>query len=419
MRGVSHFNTQREFLSQWPQARQGSAHPQTKVPAVQQPSSHNFLARPLRLMSRAWHWPVKKPSKVHSSFLELTPEQLKLAGLDPTDAAPSLRNLAQQCSDPRAWLALQQDKHLLLDAQQNFIMYARTPEYQIGLRGPLGRPAMRPEHRDALLQEFLQRAAASHKHAVFYQSDEATLAAVNRLSTKPFYAYKLGEEAIIDLSHFSLAGAAFAGLRQNIRKAERLGLHFEFCPSADAAQIAQCAAVSEQWLARRGASEKRFSLGRFHAPALLGLPLALIYADRELVAFANVLQSRDRSLLAVDLMRHIDSTPRGTMDLLFARLLAWGQTSGYQEFSFGMAPLKDVGADSVAHSGSWLKIAAVVAAKAERFYNFRGVREYKEKWQPSWRPRYFLVPARRHALPALIACAVEIAGGLRAVVRRR
>ena len=77
MRGVSHFNTHGELLSQWPQARQGSAHPQTKVPAMQQHSSHNFLARPLRLISRAWHWPVKKPSKVRGSFLELTPEQQK------------------------------------------------------------------------------------------------------------------------------------------------------------------------------------------------------------------------------------------------------------------------------------------------------------------------------------------------------
>ncbi len=387
---------------------------------MQQHASHNILLRPLRLISRALHWPIQaqKSHKITCNFLELTPDELKLARVEPANGVPSLRDLVQQSSDPRAWLALQQDKHLLIDAHQNFIMHARTPEYQIGLRGPVGTPAMRQEHRDALLTEFFARAAAKHKHAVFYQSDEATLFAVNQLSAKPFFAYKLGEEAIIDLSHFSLAGPSFAGLRQNIRKAERSGLHFEFCPSADAAQIAQCAAVSAQWLARRGASEKRFSLGRFHAPALLGLPLALIYADAELVAFANVLQSADRNLLAIDLMRHIDSAPRGTMDLLFARLLEWGKASGYQEFSFGMAPLKDVRADAVAHSGSWLKIAAMVVAKAERFYNFRGVREYKEKWQPSWRPRYLLVPARRHALPALIACAVEIAGGVRAVVRR-
>ena len=385
-------------------------------------SPHKILARPLRFINRALHLPADKqqPNKINvNSFLELTPDQLKRQQCTLTGASQSVRTLVQESSDPRAWLALQQDKHLLIDTHQNFIMHARTAEYGICLRGPVGMPTMRPEHRDALLKEFLVLTAASHKHAVLYQSDEATLAALNRVSSKPFFAYKLGEEAIIDLSHFSLAGPSFAGLRQNIRKAERSGLHFEFCPSAGAAQIAECAAVSAQWLAKRGASEKRFSLGRFHAPALLGLPLALIYADSKLVAFANVLQSSDRILLAVDLMRHSDSAPRGCMDLLFARLLEWGKASGYQEFSFGMAPLKDVRADAVAHSGSWLKIANVVAAKAERFYNFRGVREYKEKWQPSWRPRYLLVPARRHALPALIACAVEIAGGVRAVVRRR
>ena len=386
---------------------------------MQLQTSHKFLTRPLRLMARAVHWPQKAHASQTLSapnFIELTPAELKQAS---GEAAQSVCTMVQKSSDPRAWLALQQDKHVLIDAHQNFIMHARTPEYGICLRGPVGTPAMRPEHRDTLLAEFLARSAASDKHAVFYQADEETLAAVNRVSAKPFFAYKLGEEAIIDLCHYSLAGPDFAGLRQNIRKAERSGLHFEFCPSADAAQIARCAAISKQWLARRGASEKRFSLGRFQECALLGLPLALIYSDTELVAFANILQSADRSLLAIDLMRSIDSAPRGTMDLLFARVLDWGKTSGYQEFSFGMAPLKDVCADAVAHSGQWLKIAAFVSAKAERFYNFRGVREYKEKWQPHWRPRYLLVPARRHALPALIACAVEIAGGVRAVVRRK
>ena len=382
-------------------------------------TSHNFLMRPLRVIGRAVHWPQKtsEPQTLSApNFIELTPAELKHTS---GEAAQSVGTMVQKSSDPRAWLALQQDKHLLIDTHQNFVMHARTPEYGICLRGPIGTPAMRVEHRDRLLAEFLARSAAADKHVVFYQADEETLAAVNRVSAKPFFAYKLGEEAIIDLCHYTLAGPNFAGLRQNIRKAERSGLHFELCPSADAAQIAQCAAVSEQWLARRGASEKRFSLGRFQECALLGLPLALIYSDTELVAFANILQSADRRLLAIDLMRSLDSAPRGTMDLLFARLLEWGKTSGYEEFSFGMAPLKDVCADAVAHSGQWLKIAAFVSARAERFYNFRGVREYKEKWQPSWRPRYLLVPARRHALPALIACAVEIAGGVRAVVRRK
>ncbi len=394
---------------------------------MQLQASHKILARPLRLIKRVLHWPqsARVTHNLPNSFLELSPEALKQETLEPNprlraiEPNPRLRAIVQTSSDPRAWLALQQDKHLLIDAQQNFIMHAHTPEYAICLRGPIGTPGMRPEHRDALLAEFLVRSAARHKRVVFYQADEATLSAVNRVSAKRFFAYKLGEEAIIDLNHFSLVGPSFAGLRQSIRKAERSGLHFEFCPSADTALIAQCATVSAQWLARRGASEKRFSLGRFQPAALLGLPLALIYSDTELVAFANVLQSADRSLLTIDLMRSIDSAPGGAMDLLFARLLEWGKTSGYQEFSFGMAPLKDVCADAVAHSGQWLKIAAVISAKAERFYNFRGVRRYKEKWQPIWRPRYLLVPARCHALPALIACALEIAGGVRAVVRRK
>jgi phosphatidylglycerol lysyltransferase len=356
--------------------------------------------------------PLLKPTRAFwASKQVLSP----LEKLTPDTPIATLKTWAEQCTDPRASLLLQQDKYACGDAHGNFLMFAKTLNYQIGLRGVMGKAGARIELQSLLLMRFLQQGKKSLRYSVFYQADSTLLAQIQALGFN-YDAYKLGEEAILDLAHFSLQGAAFANLRQNIRKAIASGLHFELCPSATAETVAQCHAISDQWLQTRKAKEKCFSIARFKADALIGSKLAMIYQGDRLVAFASIETAADQSLLSVDLMRHTNDSPRGTMDLLFARLIEWGQTQGFQEFSLGMSPLKDIQADAIAHDGHWVQFADAIAKHGERFYNFKGVRTFKEKWQPEWRPRYLLVPSRRHALPALLACAVEIAGGHRGLL---
>ena len=45
-----------------------------------------------------------------------------------------------------------------------------------------------------------------------------------------------------------------------------------------------------------------------------------------------------REELSIDLMRHTDEAA-GAMDFLFAEMMLWGASQGYQRFSLGMAPL--------------------------------------------------------------------------------
>jgi phosphatidylglycerol lysyltransferase len=54
----------------------------------------------------------------------------------------------------------------------------------------------------------------------------------------------------------------------------------------------------------------------------------------------------------------------------------------------------------------------------EPFYNFRGLRQYKEKFRPEWRPR-FLASAGGFALPGAVASVTAlVSGGLDGVVRK-
>ena len=66
----------------------------------------------------------------------------------------------------------------------------------------------------------------------------------------------------------------------------------------------------------------------------------------------------------------------------------------------------------------WNRFGAMVFGRGERFYNFRGLHQYKEKFGPEWEPRYLAVSGGIGLPVALTNVASLISGGLTGVVRR-
>ena len=115
-------------------------------------------------------------------------------------------------------------------------------------------------------------------------------------------------------------------------------------------------------------------------------------------------------------MRYDDSAPPGVMDYLFLQLMQYGKDRGYRWFNLGMAPLSGVEARS--RTQLWNRAAALAFQHGENFYNFQGLRQYKEKFHPIWEPRYLAIP-RGLALPVILTnIASLIGGGVRGVVAK-
>ncbi len=98
----------------------------------------------------------------------------------------------------------------------------------------------------------------------------------------------------------------------------------------------------------------------------------------QLVAFANIWTTGNKHELSVDLMRHDGAAPRSVMDFLMIELMSWGQAQGFQWFNLGMAPLS--GLADREFSPTWNRVGAFVYRHGEHFYNFEGLRAYKQKF---------------------------------------
>jgi phosphatidylglycerol lysyltransferase len=228
---------------------------------------------------------------------------------------------------------------------------------------------------------------------------------------------KLGEEAHVPLATFSLDGGSRRGLRRTLHDVERSGTTFEIVtPERIPALLPALEAVSDAWLASKRTREKGFSLGFFDAEYLRNTPIALAWCGGEIVAFANVWTSEAKHTVSVDLMRFSEQAPRGVMEYLFVKLMLWARDEGYREFDLGMAPLS--GFERRALAPAWQRLGALVYRHGEHFYHFRGLRQYKEKFDPEWEPRYLAAPGGL-AIPRILANVTGlVSGGLVGVVRK-
>jgi phosphatidylglycerol lysyltransferase len=318
--------------------------------------------------------------------------------------------LVAGAEDTTANLALLGDKNLLFNAERTaFIMYQVSGHSWVAMGDPVG-PAAACEN---LAWEFLENCDVMAVSPVFYQVKPQSLPLYIDLGLN---LSKLGEEARVPLDEFSLEGPARADLRQAHRRANRDGAEFEIVARGGIGPILpELRAVSDAWLAEKNTAEKRFSLGFFDERYLLNFDCGVVRRAGAVVAFANIWRGGSDEL-SVDLMRYNGDAPKGVIDYLLIECMLWGKREGYHWFNLGMAPL--AGLEEHALAPTWHKLGRMVQRYGEIFYPFEGLRKYKEKFQPVWRPRYLAAPDGLAMAGALLDVTALISGGVGKVLRK-
>ena len=343
-----------------------------------------------------------------STLLRPAPGEPEPPGPDDLDRA---RPIIERSPESSSHLALVGDKPLLFSPSgEAFLMYAVQGRSWVAMGDPVGPDDQATE----LAWRFRELSDAHHGWTCFYQVGPDALPRYLDLGLS---LLKLGEEAIVPLGDFALDGGERRGLRQAYHRAERDGLTFEVLPAAAVPGVLPALRdVSDAWLAQKKVREKGFSLGWFQPGYLAEGPVAVARLHGRIVAFANLWTSAAKVELSIDLMRFAPDVPRSAMEFLFVSLFVWGRAEGYARFNLGMAPFS--GFEERALAPAWTRLGALLYRFGEDFYNFQGLRQFKEKFAPEWRPRYLAAPGGLR-LPFILTDIAGLVGrGLKGVVAR-
>ncbi|MCX6835955.1 MAG: bifunctional lysylphosphatidylglycerol flippase/synthetase MprF, partial [candidate division Zixibacteria bacterium] len=302
------------------------------------------------------------------------------------------------------------DKMVLTNTNKDaFIMYGREGRSWVAMGDPIGSENSAQE----MVWQFHELADRHGGWTVFYQV---------RPEMVPIYLeiglslLKLGEEARVNLTDFSLEGSASKPLRHWHRRPESEGCTFRIVPVAEVEPIlSELKVISDAWLELKNTREKRFSLGFFNEPYLLRRPVALVEREGRKVGFANLWLGAEKEEISFDLMRHSPDAPSGVMDFLIIELILWGKQQGYRWLDLGMAPLS--GLEKRQAAPLWNQLAGLIYRHGEHFYNFQGLRQYKEKFRPVWEPRYMASPGGMAQYRILADVSSLVGGGISSAAR--
>lgn len=354
---------------------------------------------------------------IFTTYLALQPSGRRRAET-PSEALDHAARIIAGQGDPMACLALSGDKELRFARDgAAFVMFARRRKSWIALGDPVGDGRGDPGRTPAagladLGWDFVEAAQQANCRPVFYEISDRHLPLMIEMGLA---AHKVGEEAVVRLADFSLAGSRFKSMRAAHNKARREGLAMRLMlPPHSPALIAELHAISEAWLGDKVGHEKRFSVGRFDPAYLDHFPLAVVRRDGQALAFASLMAPGAGRRVAIDLMRYRPGDASGIMEFLFVALIEHYKAQGAEEFSLGMAPLSGLSERRTARL--WSRFGALMFRHGGAFYNFEGLRAFKAKFAPEWRARYIALPMGVSPMVAMADVALLISGGPRGLL---
>ena len=329
----------------------------------------------------------------------------------PEDLDKKMRKCIENSNDTNGYFALLGDKQLIFEPDgESFIMFGRSGRSLISMGDPVGKE----DSFGDCIWTFYNYCKEQHMETVFYEIKKEFLDYYLDIGLS---FLKIGECARVDLSTFTLEGGKASKLRYSYNKFTKDGFTFEIVEKEKVPSvISELKEISDEWLKAKSTKEKGFSLGKFSEDYLSNFPVGVIKKDNKIYAFSNLLETENKEEITLDLMRYRNEAPNGTMDFCFICLLLYGKSQGFKKFNLGMAPLSGIESNS---ASIWNKIENVIFTHGEHFYNFKGLRAFKEKFNPEWEPRYIAYSGPFNLPRVLKDITLLISGGIKGLVSKK
>jgi phosphatidylglycerol lysyltransferase len=285
------------------------------------------------------------------------------------------------------------------DDLESFIAYKTALGVAIALGDPSG-----PESSFAsLIADFVDFAHERGWQVAFLQTTPRYLPLFEEASLK---SVKVGEDGIVDIEQYMSKTINKKTFKSVVRKFDKDGytLQKNVPPLAETI-VDEAEAISNQWLALPGRRERGFSLGQFNRAELQENDLYIMRdKEKNAIAFVNQIRSYSPGEATIDMMRHKENAPSGAMDYVFAKLITELHNQGYQYFSLGLAALSGVGESATDTLEE--KALHQVYEHLNRFFSYKGLRAYKDKFDPRWDERFLIYEG---GVPGLVKTGLAIA----------
>jgi lysylphosphatidylglycerol synthetase-like protein (DUF2156 family)/pimeloyl-ACP methyl ester carboxylesterase len=347
-------------------------------------------------------------------IMVLRPVIVRRRAHTPADFENVKRLVETYSDDPMAVFALLPDKHYYFEEGiDGVVAYALWWNVAVVLADPI----CRPDCREKLVHGFIRHCRSCDWKPVFYCSHYSNREIYECIG---FQLIRIAEEARRQLADFKLDGARFQNLRTARNKARKNGLVFSWYGGEgfqpDAQLEHQLLELSREWLARKCGGELGFDLSSFDLQAIRQKGVAVVrLPDGRLEAFATWHAYAHGRGRCVDLMRS-HAQARDVMDFLILEAIQSFRDQGVEEICFGGAPLANT-SDPSEHS-MYDRSIRFVFENLERFYGYKRLFFFKQKYQPSWSARYLAYPCGTSLLLVGMAVAgVHLTHGFRSLFR--
>jgi len=313
----------------------------------------------------------------------------------------AFRNWAR-CS--LASFAVEGDKHhLLVAGGRGLVAYA----VRGGVALAAGDPLCSKTELAESVHAYLEHCRSNGWIPCIYEASQEALPVYR---AQGLSAFKMAEEAVIDLRSFSLAGGKRATLRAMVHKVTKQGLTvtaYDRASGPDPVIDAELEEISREWLLGKRQGEMGFTVTRFSLDALGGVRVFLCKEGERVVAFCSWRPYRGDRAVVLDLMRKGQAAVSGAMDLLLACSLQHLRDLGLEEASLANAPLANVNAPS----GFLERLTALLFERMNAFYGYKSLFQFKKKFAPRWEGRYLVYPGQVD-LPRVAYAMARVHGAL-------
>ncbi|MEI6575391.1 MAG: phosphatidylglycerol lysyltransferase domain-containing protein [Bacteroidota bacterium] len=274
------------------------------------------------------------------------------------------------------------DKSLFFtENQEAFISYKVSNDYAIVLEDPV---APDEKTKKKAILEFENYCQENNLNSVYFRVPEESLGIYTELKKRPIL---LGQEAIVDITNFSLDGGARKGLRNSVNKMEKEGFFYKvYEPPIKDGLLQKLKYVSDEWL-RDGKEESAFSQGIFLWNELKKQTiLTAENEDEKIVAFINLIPDYAKGEGTYDLQRRLSDSPNGVLEYLQIKLFQYFREQGFQSINLGLVPMS--GMENATHPAE--RTIRFLYEQLPQFAHYKGLRFYKEKFDPVWVNKYLV-----------------------------